>query len=123
MIKTYLVKVTLNSAPLKSTIFRSFEELMPGDSVVVTVSQGLDIAIVDSQYQTTVSENSVKGFVVCKIDTKSINEKIEKYKKQQALEQALESRYMQASRMSIYKQLAESDLTMKQLLDDLENIK
>lgn len=123
MIKTYLVKGRLNSSPLKTNTFISFEELMQGDSVVVTVSTGLDILTVDSQYQMTASDNSVKGYVVCKIDTKSIKEKIEKYNKQRALEQALESRYMQASKMSIYKQLAESDLTMKQLLDDLENIK
>lgn len=123
MIKTYLVRGTLNSSPLKNNIYRSFEELMSGDTVVVTMNGELGIATVDSQCQTTVSDNSIKGFVVCKIDTEAVKEKIEKYKKQRALEQALESRYMQASRMSIYKQLAESDLTMKQLLDDLENIK
>lgn len=123
MIKTYLVKATPKSLPPRKSIYRSFEELMAGDTVVVTVNDELDIATIDSQCPTTVSDNSVRGFVVCKIDTKAFGEKIEKYKKQSALEQALESRYMQASRMSIYKQLAESDLTMKQLLEDLENIK
>lgn len=123
MIKTYLVRGTLNSSPSKNNVYRSFEELMSGDTVVVTMNGELGIATIDSQCPTTVSDNSVKGFVVCKINTKAVEEKIEKYKKQRALEQALESRYMQASRMSIYKQLAESDLTMKQLLDDLENIK
>lgn len=100
--------------------FINFEEnLKVNDKVVVECATGLQIAKVT---KTNIDSSIADKYVICKIDTNSILEKVKQYVEYKTLLDKIDERYNTLSKIEMYRKMAETDKSLKEMLDKLDNI-
>lgn len=122
MIKVISVKVVFDGTPYKEYMYKTFEDLEVGDIVLVQARDTIALATV-SKVDCNDSDNIANKFVIEKINPNKVDDLIEKYRRQKEIEEKLESRYREMSKMNLYKKIAETDEAMSELLKELEEIK
>ena len=118
MIKTYAIKVMFDGT-YKEYCYKSFEKLEVGDFVVVQARDSIALAKVTA---IDCEDSNATKFVICKINFDSVDKLIKKYNEQKAIEEKIEKRYREVSKMNLYKKLAESDEEIRELVKELESI-
>ena len=96
------------------------DDLENGDIVAVRTVNGLRFASFDKYIA---ASSYAKSFIIAKIDEEAIEETIEKEAKIQAIEDQLAARMQEVKRMEEYRAVAQTDASMKALLDQLDELK
>lgn len=98
----------------------SDESLQVGDFVVVRTSRGFAVAqIVEFKEYSPYA----KSLIVDKVDMTSYNEETAKIKRTQEIRAKLEAELAEEQRLAVYREAAQFNPRIQELLDELESLK
>ena len=98
----------------------SDESLQVGDFVVVRTSSGFAVAqIVEFEEYSSYS----KSLIVDKVDMTRYNEETAKIKRTQEIRAKLEAELAEEQRLAVYREAAQFNPRIQELLDELESLK
>ena len=98
----------------------SDESLQVGDFVVVRTSSGFEVAqIVEFKEYSSYA----KSLIVDKVDMTRYNEETAKIKRTQEIRAKLEAELAEEQRLAVYREAAQFNPRIQELLDELESLK
>lgn len=126
----YLVKVIFNinqeclSDRLKEYTFASYEEVLPGDVVVVDTRNGFQLVTVTELTEKLpdfLSNDALKE-VVCKVDFSKFIQRQEKRERAKTIKAEMDKKVKVIQSQVIYEMLAEKDPELKALFNEYKRI-
>lgn len=123
LVKKSTVTVAFVGSDKEYSYFTDIEGLKQGDLVVVDTMYGYKTAnIVKVRGFSKAQRDAAGKWIVCKIDTKAFDEKLQRYALVSEIEQEIEEEMKSQARVEFYKKVAKDNPRVQELLTQLEGL-